>query len=207
MKHLLTTAAALFAASTIHAATVGYGDWSHQKFPLKTAVIYGQSSSSLSINAQSAVSILYRAVSDASSASWNWSVSSSVPATNLSNKGGDDRNIAIYFIFAPSGEANALRNQSATSLLRNSSVKALVYTHGGNAARGTKFSNPYMQGRGQSVILRPAGTGSHNENVNLKTDYANAFGGNGELIGIAISSDSDDSKANVNAQISAITLN
>ena len=189
-----------------NAAEVSFSDWTRQKFPLKTATQYEASGSTLGISSKGGVSIIYRAVGDASRASWNWSVSSSVPATPLKNKGGDDRNIALYFIFAPEAEASALKSQKITSLLNNKSVKALVYTYGGSENRGAKFQNPYMSGRGLNIVLRSAGTGSFQESVNLQSDFASAFGGGHSLIGVAVSADSDDTGAQIKASISNLNL-
>ncbi len=185
------------------------GTWKSQKLPLRDGNVYAQKGAHLDIASDAGVSILYRGFgAPASSASWNWAVDQSVPATNLRQKGGDDRNLSLYFVFAPANEAAALRSASLTKLLRNNSVKALVYTYGGAESPNTAFQSPYGQGRASVVIKAPAGTGGGAENVNLNADYQAAYGEAPQiLIGVAISADSDDTKSSIRARISNLNIN
>jgi len=58
-----------------------------------------------------------------------------------------------------------------------------------------------------TIPLRPAGTGSHSERVDLAADYARAFGGApGALIGLAVSGDSDDTDSVIRAAIGNLVL-
>ncbi len=67
------------------------------------------------------VSRLYRSVPksawNSNMASWGWSVSKSVVATDLTRKGGDDRNLAIYFIFMDHVDAEKLSGKSVRRAL------------------------------------------------------------------------------------------
>ena len=139
----------------------------------------------------------------ATAASWNWSVDQSVPATDLRRKGGDDRNISIYFVFLPEADANAIEGANIRQLNNNPNVRILRYVWGSNHARGSIQNSPYAPGQGANVILRAAGTGSNSENVKLANDFAAAFGGApGALVGIAVSGDSDDTGTAIRASIS-----
>ena len=141
-------------------------------------------------------------------ASWSWSVDTSVPATDLSVKGGDDRNISLYFVFLPLDEAQRLQGASLRRLLGNDQVRILQYAWGGNHTPGQFIPSPYgPQGQGVTVALRPAGTGSFNEHRSIRADYTRAFGhGNAQLVGLAVSADSDDTNTQVRAGIWALEL-
>ncbi len=212
MKKIISLIATAAIAMPIFAGSVAFdGSWKTQKFPFKTAAQFSPSGNSLGISNNAGVSAIYTKVNSgdwsSSSASWNWSVSKSVAATDLRVKGGDDRNIAVYFVFAPNDQAEALSNAGINKLLSSNSTKALVYTHGGKDGRGSSFANPYMQGRGKTVVLRGSGEGNWSESVNLASDYSQAFGGErGALIGIVITSDSDDTNSVVNANMSGLKL-
>ena len=166
---------------------------------------------SLTITNDAGGSAIFRKIPAAdwasNSAGWSWSVSHSVAPSNLRKKGGDDRNIAIYFVFAPIDQAEKLSNSGIKTLLSSKHTNALVYTNGGSDDRGATYINPYMKGRGQSIVLRSAGTGTWNESVNHARDYKKSFGSEkGALIGIVVTSDSDDSKSLVKANISGLKI-
>lgn len=143
-----------------------------------------------------------------SGASWRWSVEQSVPVTNLALKGGDDRNISLYFVFVPENMASGLEGANIRSLLGNRDVRIIQYAWGGNAKRGQVIASPYgPRGQGVTIPLRTAGTGSHSESVDLAADYVRAFGGSkGALIGLAVSGDSDDTNSVIRATIGNLTL-
>jgi hypothetical protein len=141
-------------------------------------------------------------------ASWSWTVDQSVPPTDLSLKGGDDRNISVYFVFVPENRAPGLEGANIRSLLGNADVRIIQYAWGGNHAAGQVIPSPYgPPGQGVTIALRQAGTGSFNENVDLAADYARAFGGDpGALIGLAVSGDSDDTDSVIRAALGNLVL-
>lgn len=200
------------AAPVAQAQQIGFSDWQDQRFQLFNRVDFGKGGSTLSIEANSAASMTYKVLPQSSwgatGASWSWEVSQSVPATALNQRGGDDRNIALYFAFLPQEVAATLGpNPSIRSMLNNDAGRVLVYTFGGNAARGTMLRTPYLGDRGMVVIRQPAGTGSASEQVDLAADYARAFGGSpGALVAVAVSADSDDTDSTIAARISGLTL-
>lgn len=203
-------------ATTLCAATAGAGPvsfangWSEQRFSLFSSNDY-QFGSQLGMISNGSVSLAWtrlpRAEWGATSASWAWAVEQSVPATDLAQKGGDDRNLAIYFVFLPEDVAETMEGANIRQLLGRSDVKTLIYTWGGNHGRGQVLQSPYLPGQGVTVALRQAGKGSHSEAVNLASDYANAFGGQpGALVGLAVSGDSDDTGSVIRAAISGMSL-
>lgn len=188
------------------------GDWRPLTFPRLTPTRYGLGGAALTIEGDVSSSLIYlpapEAARDARSARWSWAVSSSVPPTDLSRKGGDDRNISVYFVFMD--EAAAARLSPDTSpqrLLANRSARVLIYVWGGDLGPGSLLPSPYMRGRGFTVALRPAGTGQGQASVDLAADYARAFGEPpGTLVGLAVSADSDDTGTELRATLSDLTL-
>lgn len=187
-------------------------DWREQSFPRLTANRYGAQGDRLDILSDQAVSVLYTALPESRwagrMASWRWAVEQTVPPTDLARKGGDDRNISIYFVFMDEDSARrAGPNPRLRSLLGNRNARMLVYVWGGDHARGDVLDSPYLEARGKTLILRGAGTGAHTETVDLAVDYARIFGGTPQaLVGIAVSADSDDTETAIRAQISGMTI-
>jgi len=127
--------------------------------------------------------------------------------TNLARKGGDDRNISIYFVFLPEDIAASMEGANIRQLNGDPNVRILQYVWGGNHSRGALQNSPYAPGQGANVILRSAGTGSHSESVNLASDFSRAFGGApGALVGIAVSADSDDTGSSIRASVSGLSI-
>lgn len=209
---IAATTIAIAATNSAQAASVSLSDgWTNQRISIFSKNDYSFGSS-MGIKSDGAISIAWRrlpnSVWDSNKASWNWSVEQSVPATNLGRKGGDDRNISIYFLFAPDNQAEALAGAGIRKLLSNKDVRVLQYAWGGNHGRGAVLKSPYTPGQAVTVALRQAGTGSNSESVNLAADYKRAFGGTaGKLLGMAVSADSDDTDSRIRASISNMRLN
>jgi hypothetical protein len=215
MRHLAF--AAVIAASfgpAAQAQGVAFDQsWQTQRFSLFSSNTYRFNGNSLSIASDGSVSLAYARLAQAAwgstSAKWSWEVAQSVPATNLAQKGGDDRNASLYFVFLPEAEARALgASANVRQLLGNQSARVLMYVWGDNRGRGTLLPSPYLGDRGKTVLLRPAGTGKHSESVDLAADYRRAFGAApGALVGLAVSADSDDTGSVIRASLSGLVLN
>lgn len=186
--------------------------WTEQKFPFLAANSYGRAGTRLEVGSRGTVSLIWRALPDtfwtARSARWNWQVDQGVGATDLRRKGGDDRNLALYFVFLPDADARALGSRpNIRKLLGAKAARVLVYVWGGGHARGEMLDSPYLGARGKTVVLRPAGNGSHAEVIDLARDHSRAFGTAPEaLVGVAISADSDDTEGQISAAISALQI-
>jgi hypothetical protein len=186
------------------------GSWREQGFLRLTSNDYAQRGQALDVVSNGTVSLLWRAVPeaarDATAASWSWSVAEGVAPTDLARRGGDDRNLALYFAWTDAATAATADPSRATRLLRDPATRVLVYVWGGDAARGTLQQSPYLPGL-RTVILRPAGTGAHAESVDLAADYARAFGGApGVLLGLGVSADADDTRGRIRARIADLAL-
>jgi hypothetical protein len=211
MRIVLSAVLALTAA-TATAGPISFSNgWQEQRLSLFSSNDYsfGQN---LGLVSDGSVSIAWSRVGamdwGASGAAWSWTVEQSVPATDLSQKGGDDRNISLYFVFVPESIAPSLEGANIRSLLGNNDVRIMQYAWGGNHGRGQVIQSPYgPRGQGVTIALRQAGTGSHNESVDLAADYARAFGGEkGALVGLAVSGDSDDTNTMIRAAIGNLSL-
>jgi hypothetical protein len=202
----------VLAASAAAAGPISFGgSWSEQRLQLFNSNDYSFNGGSLGIASDGAVSLAWTRTNQsdwrARAAAWNWSVDQSVPATDLRRKGGDDRNISIYFVFLPEADAANMQGANIRQLNGNPNVRILQYVWGGNHSRGAVQQSPYAPGQGANVILRQAGTGSNSENVNLVSDFAAAFGGTpGALVGIAVSADSDDTGTTIRASVSNLAV-
>lgn len=212
MRILLSAALVLATTVSVAAGPVNFSNgWKEQRLSLFSSNDYtfGQN---LGLVSNGSVSIAWsrvdRADWDVAGASWGWTVEQSVPATDLSRKGGDDRNISLYFVFVPESIAPSLEGANIRALLGNDDVRIIQYAWGGIHARGQVIQSPYApQGQGVTIALRQAGTGAFMESVDLAADYARAFGGEkGALVGLAVSGDSDDTDTMIRAAISSLTL-
>ncbi len=209
---LRTTLALALLATPLTAGPVSFASgWAEQKLSLFSSNDY-RFGNTLSMVSDGSVSIAWtrlpQAEWGASAASWAWTVEQSVPPTDLSRKGGDDRNISVYFVFVPQSAAAGLEGAGIRSLLGRDDVRVIQYAWGGNHARGQLIRSPYGKpGTGVTIALRQAGTGSHSESVNLAGDYSRAFGGEkGALIGMAVSGDSDDTNSMIRAALGNMNL-
>ena len=184
--------------------------WNEQRLSLFNSNDYSFGSA-LGIVSQDAVSLAWsrlpRGEWGARAASWNWAVDVSVPATDLGRKGGDDRNISIYFVFLPEAAAASMEGSNIRQLLGNRDVRILQYAWGGSHSRGAILPSPYAPGQGVTVALRQAGTGAHSESVDLARDFRAAFGSEpAALVGLAVSADSDDTDSEIRASVSGLSL-
>lgn len=213
MNRVSAAIAGMIMAGTAQAGPVAFDkSWSHQKFSLFSRNSYDFQGRSLAMSSDGSVSLIWRALPEtewpARNAKWDWAVETSVPGTDLRRKGGDDRNLSLYFVFLPEDQAKALKGSSVTKVLRNPAARVLVYVWGGSHKRGAVLSSPYLDNRGKTIVLRGAGKGSASEAVDLSRDYARAFGGApGALVGLAVSGDSDDTDSQIRARLSALRLN
>ncbi len=202
----------VLAASAVTAGPISFGgSWNEQRLQLFNSNDYSFNGGSMGIASDGGVSLAWtrtgRGDWGARAASWSWVVDQSVPATDLRRKGGDDRNISVYFVFLPEADAVNMEGANIRQLNGNPNVRILQYAWGGNHARGAVLDSPYAPGQGATVALRQAGTGSNSESVDLARDFAAAFGGApGALVGIAVSADSDDTSSVIRASLSSLEV-
>jgi len=202
--HLLVAFGLGFAAPASGEILTFDNSWKEQGFLRFWSNKYEQLGAQLQVTSDGTVSLLYRRVPQAAwgslNASWQWSVSETVVATDLTVKSGDDRNLAMYFVFVDQASAEKLAKKPARRLLRNKNVRSLVYVWGGDYAPGTVLFSPYGPDTLKTIISRPAGTGEFSEIVDLAADFKRAFGQEpGVLVGVGITADSDDTDGKISA--------
>jgi len=189
----------------------GLPGWSAVAFPgIAPARFTAAGDDTLLVATDSGAGLLWRPLSGATRqtriARWRWRVDEGVAATDLTQRGADDRALGVYFVFGdrPAGTSSAME------LLASPSVTTLVYVFGGDKARGSVLPSPHMGARGKFIVLRPAATPKQiwfDETVELAADYARAFGrAMPALIGVAISSDSDDTRARNRAGVQGMVI-
>jgi len=106
MRTLLLALPLAVLAQTAPAGPISFGGtWNEQRLQIFNSNTYSFNGSSMNIASDGGVSLAWTRTArgdwGARAASWNWGVSQSVPPTDLGRKGGDDRNISIYFVFLP----------------------------------------------------------------------------------------------------------
>ncbi len=201
----------LACAAPLHAKDIAFTDWTQQRFSLFGGNSWHQAGQAVSVDSDGAVSLLWTEIpggpSAATGMSWRWSVEVSVPPTDLSRKGGDDRNLALYAIFMPREAVSKARGRGISALLNAPEARVLMYVWGGNHRRGSSLASPYVGPRGRTIVLRAAGVGSHEETVDLSKDLQRVFGQAGlALVGLAVSADSDDTDTRIRASLRDLRL-
>ncbi|WP_424942321.1 DUF3047 domain-containing protein [Aliiroseovarius crassostreae] len=211
-RFLLAPALIAALATPVTAGPISFANWkTHWFASIFARVDFAGSANRMAVSADGSVSITYKILPtsewNATRAAWRWNVAQSVPPTDLTRKGGDDRNLALYFAFLPKDQAAQASKQSLRKLLKNPDGRVLVYVHGGAHKRGAVLPSPYLGPRGKTVVLRPSGTGTSSESINLAADYKRAFGGQpGALVALALSADSDDTNAQMMGVIEGLRL-
>lgn len=204
--------ATLMPLSAAQAQSVAFDRaWKEQGFLRLFTNDYSFRGTQLDVVSNGTVSLVWRPVDGglqgASRAAWRWRVTESVAPTDLTRKGGDDRNLALYFVFVDAASAAELSGANARKLLSNPNTRALIYVWGGNHSPGAILPSPYHPGL-RTKVLRTASDGTFSENVDLAADYRRAFGEpKGVLVGLGVSSDSDDTDGRVRASIADLRLN
>jgi len=214
MKKIVTVLACLLATAPNFASAqqIVFGkSWKEQRFSMLSSNDFALNGDSLGVKSDGTVSLLWTSLPetiwDKRQATWEWAVERSVPATDLSRKGGDDRNLSVYFIFLPEDAAKGAQRKGVRALLNNPDARVLMYIWGGAHARGEMLPSPYLGSRGRSIIQRGAGIGTASERVDLARDHRRAFGEEPQsLVGLAVSSDSDDTGTEVVARISRMRI-
>ncbi|MHA1524485.1 MAG: DUF3047 domain-containing protein [Alphaproteobacteria bacterium] len=187
-------------------------DWQPLEFLFTRATRYVMAGTSVEITAKNSASVIYRPLARAdwnsTRASWGWETIQSVPPTNLRVKGDDDRNIALYFVFLDIATAERIgRTADIKTLLTAKNARLLIYTFGGALPRDTVFQNPYLDGRGVTIVKRQATIGAFEESVDLAADYRRVFhSAPTALVGVALTSDSDDTDTLVVARVANLRL-
>jgi len=209
---ILALSGALLAPAGAAASTVRFDDnWKEQRFSFFSSNDFGLEGDTLSVRSDGTVSLLWTKLDarlwQTRTARWEWRVRAGVPATDLTQKGGDDRNLSLYFVFLPPDIARRAKDSDILELMDQPKARVLMYVWGGAHAAGDILPTPYLGERGRTIIRHPAGTGERRESIDLAADHLAAFGEPaGSLVGLAVSADSDDTDTWIDASIRALRL-
>ena len=184
--------------------------WQTVSFPGIAPVLFSAHAGTLEVAADSAAGLLWHALKTPrpapATAQWTWRVEEGVRPTDLTRRGEDDRALAVYFVFGETSDAA----KGPMALLSASATRALVYVFGGSGPRSSLLASPHMGERGKFIILRPAAGPKRQwlqESVDLKADYVRAFNQlPGQLLAVAISSNSDDTRSRNRAQLRGLRI-
>ena len=202
---ILLAAALIGSAATANTGAHG-DDWQVLTFPgIDPSQFVLGSDGRIDVLAENSSALLYRMVTPAEGEQpflrWRWRVDRTMPSTDLSRKGADDRPLAVHLWF-PVPEERLSFWDRMTDALRADLLDApltgyvLTYVWGGKRTRGQKMLNPYIGDRGVMIILRDGGTPTgrwFDEKIDYARDFEMAFGFRPPSPShIALSGDADD---------------
>jgi hypothetical protein len=203
----------LGAVPAARAAGVPFDEnWEHLTFRRLSPNVFQTVENELRVIADASSSIFYRmlepAFHGARRATWSWQVDRSVPPSDLSKIGADDRNLGMFFVSLDTAGARRVRpGTNIRSLMANRSARILMYTWGGNTAPGTVVPSPHAPERLRNLITREAMTGRFTEDVDLSADFLKVFGQPlDRLVAVAVSSNSENTPARVEARVSNLMV-
>jgi hypothetical protein len=196
-----------------HANTITFDKgWEHLTFRRLKPNTFVTGPNRLRVVAEGTSSILYRILPNDlfanRRAEWTWRVDSSVPPSDLTAIGNDDRNLGVFFVNATDNVASRIRpGTSISSLLRNRNVQVLMYTWGGDNPQGSVIPSPHAPNRLRNIVQRRPTTGDFRESVDLQRDFPRVFGVEmRNLVALAVSSNSENSGSRVQAEVSGWVL-
>ena len=210
------------AAATQYCLPVGpdleEAGWEMLSFDNKVPTRFsGIDDGTIEVASNSSVSVLFHALPtdiDASAPlSWQWKVTETTGATDLSKKGGDDRPLGLYLSYPYDPETATLTQRIQRGIVetfkgRDAPGRVLQYVWGGPANSPAYFDSPYMGSSGPILIKRPGDETSEtfvDEMVAPAEDYRRIFGTTPlPPLQIAITSDSDDTGRTALASIKNI---
>ncbi|MCY3877978.1 MAG: DUF3047 domain-containing protein [Rhodobacteraceae bacterium] len=202
----------ILAATSVRSEYLLFDDsWQGLRFPMIKQNEFQLNGRSLGIESESSVSFVFKLLPqrlwNAQNASWIWSVDQGVPPTDLTVKGGEDRNIVVYFLFLTAERARELTDPSPRALMNDEDASLLAIVWGGEQERGEIFPSPFLEDRASLVIARPAELGTYRETYQIALQYVQAFGRAPEtLFAIGVGADSDDTETVIRARIEDFRL-
>jgi hypothetical protein len=148
--------------------------------------------------------------------SWRWRLDeTTLPATDLARRGGDDRNLIVAVGFAHDPARRSLGQRLRHDLARLRAGReipgrVIFYVWGGAHAAGSWLDSPYMEGAGVIRVVEPApgplGTWRA-VRVDVAADYQARFGEPPpEMVELAIGADSDDTASRTSGRIADLAF-
>ena len=193
--------------------------WTLMTFPGRPATRFtGGGDDAIEVVAESSAALLYTEVTGADRRkpvlTWRWRVDETLPATDLTRRGGDDRPLAVHICFPAAQRETGLWARLG-GMVRDLAGglpdgKVLTYVWGGAQQRGARFANPYLAEDGAMIVLRPgeSATGTwYEERIDFRADFERVFGYPPPAPDfIAVSGDSDDTMGRSSGRIAGLTF-
>ncbi len=209
MKQIILATALVFTATHANASCVpiapGLPGWERLDFKSIPPNTWAEENGALSVMSNSGASILYTNApsSDQPVLTWRWRIDQSVPATDLTRKGGDDRSMALTVGFAYDPSTASMGERVKRVVVESiagadAPGRVIEFVWGGNQPRGSKAQSPYSGSSGQIITLRttadPVGQWQ-TESVDIAALYREIWGSAPPPVTrVALSADSDDTK-------------
>lgn len=148
--------------------------------------------------------------------SWRWIVDeSSLPATDLARRGGDDRHLIVSIGFAHDPERAGVAERMRYAMARQQAgreipARVLLYVWGGAHPRGSWIRSPYMDGAGYLHVVEPA-PGPRGRWVEAAVDFVADFEARfaapaPPVVEIAVGADTDDTGTRTRGRIADLAL-
>jgi hypothetical protein len=203
-------------AATVRVPLYGGPDdtsWQNITIPgVMPTTFHKSAKGALTANAMGAFGMLVRELNDVRGypiLQWRWRVEKAPPATDASQKGGDDRPIAVHVWFPMAEKERGIWASIGDTLSSfiglPPSGRVITYMWGGKQKAGAGFTNPHLRDRGMIVIKRSSKTPLSQwmtETVDIASDYRRLFGTDAPAPShIAISADTDDTGVKSRATI------
>jgi len=183
------------------------GEWEHRRLKRSdTEYVHVETGLGHTIRAtgNQSASILYRFFEPISlncdRMRWSWFVQEPQPGSDLRVKGRDDVAASVFVMFGDAG------------LFQDKPVPTLKYVWANKQHnKGDIIAGPYQKEFIRTIVLQNDNAGEQKlvtENVNLKQDYVKAFGvePEGNIYGVAIFTDNDDTREPIVAHYGKIEL-
>ena len=144
---------------------------------------------------------------------FSWLSETPDPDTDTTQKGGDDRTLAIYVAFPYQPDQVSFGERLERKLVealrgKDTPGRVLTYVWGGGAPAGDGFENPYAGKYGQMIIVDTPDTPIntwHDRVVDVRADFIKYFGYEpANPLYIGIGSDSDDTGMEIRASVRAL---
>lgn len=219
MRRLATSlliAAATPAAAADTPPALAAAGWSHATWHGIPPATWSAVPGGVAVQGQGQGSYLWRAASGAPAClTWRWRVLEGPPPMDLTRRA-TDRAVSVVVGFSgfppDAGIAQRSRHAVAAAAAGGKPVprSGLVYVWGGTGQEPAIFPSPYAHGLAKIRVLRPATARRGEwvqERVDLAADWRAAFGADPPpLTDIAVSTDVDDSRSRVHAEVADIRL-